>query len=158
MPSPPPVPCAARLAPQEAAHVAEEGGPSRGRLRRTTPGWHVAHTLITWARKGDRCGYRVEECFFGWRDVVVSYERFLDVVYTDLMAVYGPRRLRVSLRTNVKGRNIVGDHGGTVTGRLEEGRTSSGTGSRGLRHLHGWPGARHIGPSTSDRRGGGDYD
>lgn len=45
----------------------------------------------------------LKEYFFGWRDVVVSYERFLDVVYTDLMAVYGPRRLRLSLRTNVRG-------------------------------------------------------
>ena len=53
----------------------------------------------------------LKEYFFGWRDVVVSYERFLDVVYTDLMAVYGPRRLRFQAEDQRQGRNLVGDHG-----------------------------------------------
>ena len=70
--------------------------------------------------------------------MVVSYERFLDVVYTDLMAVYGPRRLRLSLRTNV-GKGSRRRSRWTVTGRLEEGMTSSGTGSRGICELLGWP-------------------
>jgi 7-cyano-7-deazaguanine reductase len=38
-----------------------------------------------------------------WRDVVVSYERFLDVVYEHLMRVYEPVRLRLMLVTNPRG-------------------------------------------------------
>ena len=38
-----------------------------------------------------------------WRDVVVSYERFLDVVYEHLMQVYEPARLRLVLVTNPRG-------------------------------------------------------
>jgi 7-cyano-7-deazaguanine reductase len=45
----------------------------------------------------------LKEYFFGWRDVVVSYERFIDVVFEHLMEVYRPDRLRITLRTNVRG-------------------------------------------------------
>lgn len=38
-----------------------------------------------------------------WRDIVVSYERFLDVVYEHLMQVYEPRRLRLVLLTKPRG-------------------------------------------------------
>jgi 7-cyano-7-deazaguanine reductase len=41
--------------------------------------------------------------FFGWRDVVVSYERFIDVVFRHLMEAYEPARLRITMHTAVRG-------------------------------------------------------
>ena len=40
---------------------------------------------------------------YQWRDVAVSYERFLDVVYDHIMAVYEPVRLRLVFETRPRG-------------------------------------------------------
>lgn len=40
---------------------------------------------------------------YQWRDVTVSYERFLDVVYDHIMAVYEPVRLRLVFETRPRG-------------------------------------------------------
>ena len=45
----------------------------------------------------------LKEYLYGWRNVVVSYERFLDVVYEHFMAVYEPVRLRLTLETRPRG-------------------------------------------------------
>jgi 7-cyano-7-deazaguanine reductase len=44
-----------------------------------------------------------KEYLFQWRDIVVSYERFLDIVFEHLMQVYAPRRLRLVLETQPRG-------------------------------------------------------
>lgn len=38
-----------------------------------------------------------------FRNRLLSYERFISVVFADLMAVYGPRRLRVTVACNPRG-------------------------------------------------------
>jgi 7-cyano-7-deazaguanine reductase len=45
----------------------------------------------------------LKEYLFEWRDAVVSYERFLDVVFQHLMGVYEPVRLRLTLETRPRG-------------------------------------------------------
>ncbi len=45
----------------------------------------------------------LKEYLYQWRDVVVSYERFLDVVYEHLMSVFEPVRLRLTLETRPRG-------------------------------------------------------
>jgi len=45
----------------------------------------------------------LKEYLFEWRDVVVSYERFLDIVFQHLMTVYEPVRLRLTLETRPRG-------------------------------------------------------
>jgi len=45
----------------------------------------------------------LKEYIYQWRNVVVSYERFLDVVYGHLMSVYEPARLRLTLETSPRG-------------------------------------------------------
>jgi 7-cyano-7-deazaguanine reductase len=40
---------------------------------------------------------------YQWRGTAVSYERFLDVVYTHLMQVYRPVRLRLVFETRPRG-------------------------------------------------------
>ena len=40
---------------------------------------------------------------YQWRDVSVSYERFLDVVYDHIMRVYEPVRLRLVFETRPRG-------------------------------------------------------
>ena len=45
----------------------------------------------------------LKEYLYQWRSVVVSYERFLDVVYEHLMSVYEPVRLRLTLETRPRG-------------------------------------------------------
>ncbi|HEX5902733.1 MAG TPA: 7-cyano-7-deazaguanine reductase [Actinomycetota bacterium] len=40
---------------------------------------------------------------YQWRDVAVSYERFLDVVYDHIMRVYEPVRLRLVFETRPRG-------------------------------------------------------
>lgn len=45
----------------------------------------------------------LKEYLYHWRDIVVSYERFMEVVYEQIMEVYEPNRLRLTLETNVRG-------------------------------------------------------
>jgi len=45
----------------------------------------------------------LKEYVYSWRNVVVSYERFLDTVFSHLMEVYEPVRLRVVLLTRPRG-------------------------------------------------------
>jgi 7-cyano-7-deazaguanine reductase len=45
----------------------------------------------------------LKEYFFAWRDVVVSYERFIDVVFEHMMRRFEPARLRLVLTTKLRG-------------------------------------------------------
>jgi 7-cyano-7-deazaguanine reductase len=45
----------------------------------------------------------LKEYLYQWRNVVVSYERFIDVVYEHFMGVYEPARLRLTLETRPRG-------------------------------------------------------
>ena len=45
----------------------------------------------------------LKEYVYDWRNVVVSYERFLDTVYDHMMRVYEPVRLRLVLVTRPRG-------------------------------------------------------
>jgi 7-cyano-7-deazaguanine reductase len=45
----------------------------------------------------------LKEYLYQWRNVVVSYERFLDVVFVHFMSVYEPTRLRLTLETRPRG-------------------------------------------------------
>jgi 7-cyano-7-deazaguanine reductase len=40
---------------------------------------------------------------YEFRDVVISYERLVNVIYDDLMAVYEPQRLRIVMILNARG-------------------------------------------------------
>ena len=45
----------------------------------------------------------LKEYLYQWRNIVVSYERFIDVVYKHLMDFYKPVRLRLTLETRPRG-------------------------------------------------------
>jgi 7-cyano-7-deazaguanine reductase len=45
----------------------------------------------------------LKQYLYEWRNVVVSYERFLDVVFEHLVSVYRPVRLRLTLETRPRG-------------------------------------------------------
>jgi 7-cyano-7-deazaguanine reductase len=45
----------------------------------------------------------LKEYLYQWRNVLVSYERFIDVVYEHFMGVYEPVRLRLTLETRPRG-------------------------------------------------------
>ena len=45
----------------------------------------------------------LKEYFFQFRSRVLSYERLINVVYDDLVAVYEPQRLRVVMTFNARG-------------------------------------------------------
>jgi len=45
----------------------------------------------------------LKEYLYQWRNVVVSYERFLDVVFEHFVSVYRPVRLRLTLETRARG-------------------------------------------------------
>lgn len=45
----------------------------------------------------------LKEYVYDWRNVVVSYERFLDTVYDHMMQIYEPVRLRLVLVTRPRG-------------------------------------------------------
>ena len=45
----------------------------------------------------------LKEYFFAFRSQLYSYERVINVVYDDLMAVYSPQRLRIVLICNPRG-------------------------------------------------------
>jgi len=45
----------------------------------------------------------LKEYFFQFREKIVSYERLINVVYDDLMAVYEPLRLRLVMVFNPRG-------------------------------------------------------
>jgi 7-cyano-7-deazaguanine reductase len=45
----------------------------------------------------------LKEYVYAWRNVVVSYERFLDTVFAHLMQVYEPVRLRLVHVTKPRG-------------------------------------------------------
>jgi 7-cyano-7-deazaguanine reductase len=41
--------------------------------------------------------------FYQFRDMIISYERLINVVYDHLMEVYEPTRLRITMEFNVRG-------------------------------------------------------
>ena len=45
----------------------------------------------------------VKEYVYQLRNIVVSYERLINIVYDDLMEVYGPDRLRIVMVCNPRG-------------------------------------------------------
>ena len=45
----------------------------------------------------------LKEYLFQYRDTVISYERCLDVLYTHIMAVYSPTRLRIEIEFRPRG-------------------------------------------------------
>ena len=45
----------------------------------------------------------LKEYFFAFRNQVYSYERIINVIYDDLMAVYNPTRLRLVIVCNPRG-------------------------------------------------------
>jgi len=45
----------------------------------------------------------LKEYVYDWRDVVVSYERFIDTVFAHMMEVFEPTRLRLVLITRPRG-------------------------------------------------------
>ena len=45
----------------------------------------------------------LKEYFFAFRSQLYSYERVINVIYDDLMAVYEPQRLRIVLICNPRG-------------------------------------------------------
>jgi 7-cyano-7-deazaguanine reductase len=45
----------------------------------------------------------LKEYVFQWRDVVVSYERAIEIFYQHLMEVYRPHRLRIVMICNPRG-------------------------------------------------------
>ena len=45
----------------------------------------------------------LKEYFFAFRSQVYSYERIINVIYDDMMAVYDPQRLRLVMTCNPRG-------------------------------------------------------
>jgi 7-cyano-7-deazaguanine reductase len=45
----------------------------------------------------------LKEYFFQFRNKVLSYERLINVVFDDLMAVYAPQHLRVTIKCRPRG-------------------------------------------------------
>jgi 7-cyano-7-deazaguanine reductase len=45
----------------------------------------------------------LKEYFFAFRSQIYSYERIINVIYDDMMAAYGPTRLRLVLACNPRG-------------------------------------------------------
>lgn len=45
----------------------------------------------------------LKEYFFDFRQRVLSYERLINVVFEDLMVVYGPKHLRITMNCNPRG-------------------------------------------------------
>ena len=63
-----------------------------------------AELLITMYPKERQIELRsLKEYIYAWRNVVVSYERFVDTVFEHLMSVYEPVRLRLVLLTRPRG-------------------------------------------------------
>jgi 7-cyano-7-deazaguanine reductase len=65
----------------------------------------------------------LKEYLYSWRDVVVSYERFVDVVFDHMMQIYNPVRLRLVFVTRPRGgisSKIVVDSDWKVRGGREE--------------------------------------
>ena len=63
-----------------------------------------AELFITMYPKARQIELRsLKEYIYAWRDVVVSYERFLDTVFAHLTQVYEPVRLRLVLVTKPRG-------------------------------------------------------
>jgi 7-cyano-7-deazaguanine reductase len=65
----------------------------------------------------------LKEYLYSWRNVVVSYERFVDTVFDHLMQIYNPARLRLVFVTRPRGgisSKIVVDSDWKVRGGREE--------------------------------------
>lgn len=45
----------------------------------------------------------LKKYFYQWRNIHVSYERFVECVYNDLMTVYRPQNLKLTLKTKPRG-------------------------------------------------------
>ena len=45
----------------------------------------------------------LKQYFYQFRDTHISYERIINTVYDDLMDVYSPKRIRISMKFNVRG-------------------------------------------------------
>lgn len=45
----------------------------------------------------------LKKYFYQYRDMIISYERLINIVYQHLMEVYEPARLRITMEFNVRG-------------------------------------------------------
>lgn len=45
----------------------------------------------------------LKQYFYQYRDIIISYERFINIVYDHLKEVYDPHRLRISSVFNIRG-------------------------------------------------------
>ena len=45
----------------------------------------------------------LKKYFYQFRDIIISYERLVNVVYNHLIEVYNPNRLRITMEFNVRG-------------------------------------------------------
>lgn len=45
----------------------------------------------------------LKQYLYQFRDKTISYERLINVIYDDLMIVYKPQRLRIMIKTNIRG-------------------------------------------------------
>ena len=45
----------------------------------------------------------LKDYIYGWRDIVVSYERVINCIYDDLMEKYDPSRLRIEITFRPRG-------------------------------------------------------
>lgn len=45
----------------------------------------------------------LKKYFYQYRDMIISYERLINTVYSHLMEVYQPSRLRITMEFNVRG-------------------------------------------------------
>ena len=65
----------------------------------------------------------LKEYIYSWRDVVVSYERFVDTVFAHMTQVYEPVRIRLVLVTRPRGgisSKITVDSDWTIRGGTEQ--------------------------------------
>jgi hypothetical protein len=127
----------------------------RCRKPRSRPGWEVTERSATFltsprsdhdAKRAVAIDQALKEYIYAWRNVVVSYERFVETVFSHMMqgrsgcgSCSSPARRAASPRSP-----------STATGRLGAGRSSSATGWH-RRHLVndlGSPEGRPIGHRT----------
>ena len=81
-----------RIENPELTFLGVKGQPDFGIMRIT---FHPRDTII------ELKSLKLYICAF--RQTIISYERLLDVLYDDLMSVYNPNRLRITLKLNPRG-------------------------------------------------------
>jgi hypothetical protein len=84
----------------------------RCRKPRSWPGWEVTERSATFltsprsdqdAKRAVAIDQALKEYIYAWRNVLVSYERFVETVFSHMMQVYEPVRLRLVLLTRPPG-------------------------------------------------------